>query len=248
MISLKTLKPFALYITTGILLAPLVYAAKEKPAKTVELTSTLGHSGEKPEPTLMVPTLGRKSPFYNSTGGHYWNGAVWVPTNTMVIKGLKKYGYTHEAREIAIIGLEGMYQTWVKTGTIWENYDQEKLGKPGEKGRKGEVCRTDFVGWSGVQPIATLIENIIGIQLNASENRIEWTLRMNEQNGVRNLKWGQDYSQKVDLVADARNSSDSPVNITVSSNAPFTLVVDAGFTKKDFTVGKGSNQTFVIRP
>ena len=196
---------------------------------------------------FMVPTLGRKSPNYDATGGHYWRGAVWVPTNTMVIKGLKKYGYIDEAREVAISGLEGMYQTWVKTGTLWENYDQENPGKPGEKGSKGKICRTDFVGWSGVQPIATLIETIIGIQLNAPENRIEWTLRLTEQNGVRNLKWGQDYSRTVDLVADARTTPDSPVNITVASNTPFTLVVDAGFTKKEFTVGIGANQTFVIK-
>lgn len=196
---------------------------------------------------LMVPTLGRKSPDYDATGGHYWNGAVWVPTNTMVIKGLQKYGYIEEAREIAINGLQGMYQTWVKTGTLWENYDQENIGKPGETGAKGKICRTDFVGWSGVQPIATLIETIIGIQTNAPENRIEWNLRMTDENGVRNLKWGKDYSQKVNLVADARTSPDSPVNITVSSSAPFTLVVDTGFTKKEFAVGTGANQNFLVK-
>jgi len=196
---------------------------------------------------FMVPTLGRKSPNYDATGGHYWNGAVWVPTNTMVIKGLKQYGYIDEAREIAINGLEGMYATWLKTGTLWENYDQEKPGKPGEKGAKGKICRNDFVGWSGVQPITTLIETIIGIQTNAAENRIEWTLRMTEQNGVRHLKWGPNYSREVDLVAEARASADSPVNLTVSSNVPFTLVVDTGFTKQEIAVEKGPNQTFVVK-
>ncbi len=196
---------------------------------------------------FMVPTLGRKSPDYDATGGHYWNGAVWVPTNTMVVRGLKKYGYMKEAREIAINGLEGMYATWMKTGTLWENYDQENPGKPGEKGAKGQICRTDFVGWSGVQPITTLIETIIGIQLNAPENRIEWNLRMTERNGVRNLKWGQNYSRRVDLVADARTSTDTPITITVSSDTAFTLVVDTGFTKKEFVVEKGANHTFLVK-
>jgi len=189
---------------------------------------------------FMVPTLGRKSPDYDADGGLYWRGAVWVPTNTMVIKGLKKYGYIDEGREIAINGLEGMVKTWKETGTLWENYDQEHPGK------RGERSRPDFVGWSGIQPIATLIETIIGIQTNASENRIDWTLRMTEQNGVRNLKWGQNYSKKVDLVADARTSPDSPVNITLSSDSPFILVVDTGFTKKEFAVEKGQNQTFLV--
>ncbi len=196
---------------------------------------------------FMVPTLGRKSPDYDADGGLYWRGAVWVPTNTMVIKGLQKYGYTDEAREIALNGLEGMVKTWKETGTLWENYNQEKPGKPGEKGRQGESSRPDFVGWSGVQPIATLIETIIGIQLNAPENRIEWNLRMTEQNGVKNLKWGKNYSQKVDLVAEARTSPDSPVKLTVSSSAPFTLIVHTGFTKKEFAVEKGQNQTFSVK-
>ncbi len=195
---------------------------------------------------LMVPTLGRKSPDYDGDGGLYWRGAVWVPTNTMVIKGLQKYGYSNEAREIAIIGQTGMVKTWENTGTIWENYDQEKPGKPGEKSRQGTSSRSDFVGWSGVQPIATLIETIIGIQVNAPENRINWTLRLTEENGVRNLKWGKDYSKKVDLVADARTSPDSPVNLTVSSNSPFLLVVDTGCARKEFSVKIGKNQTFVV--
>lgn len=196
---------------------------------------------------FMVPTLGRKSPDYDADGGLYWRGAVWVPTNTMVIKGLQKYGFTDEARAIAINGLEGMVKTWKETGTIWENYDQEKPGKPGEKGRHGTLSRSDFVGWSGVQPIATLIETLIGIRTNAPENRIEWDLRMTEQNGVRNLKWGKNYSHKVDLVANARTSPDDDVNLSVSSNVPFTLVVDTGFAKKELAIEKGQDQTFVVK-
>jgi len=164
----------------------------------------------------------------------------------MVIKGLQKYGYSDEGREIAVHGLEGMVQTWKNTGTIWENYDQEKPGKPGEKSRQGTSSRSDFVGWSGVQPITTLIETIIGIQVNAPENRINWRLRLTEQNGVKNLKWGRDYSKKVDLVADARTSPDSPVNLTISSNSPFLLVVDTGCARKECSVKIGKNQTFVV--
>jgi len=33
------------------------------------------------------------------------------------------------------------------------------------------IPRQDFVGWSGVGPIALLIENILGIQLNGLENK-----------------------------------------------------------------------------
>ena len=42
-------------------------------------------------------------------------------------------------------------------------------------------------------------------------------------------------------------SPDSPVKLTVSSDAPFTLVVDASFAKKEFAVEKGQNQTFLVK-
>jgi len=186
---------------------------------------------------VMVPTLGRRSPDYDGDGGAYWRGSVWIPTNTMVIKGLTEYGYRAEARQIAVNGLEGIHATWKNTGTLHENYDQEKPGKPGEHSKR------DFVGWTGVQPIATLIEYIIGIRPHAPENKIRWTLRMTGKHGVRNLKWGPDYGRSVSLVADARKSADDPVTISVQSAAPFELEVDAGFATKTFEIDKPGRTT-----
>ncbi|MCX6996699.1 MAG: trehalase family glycosidase [Kiritimatiellaeota bacterium] len=189
---------------------------------------------------VMVPTLGRKSSSYNGKGGDYWRGSVWIPTSTMVIKGLLEYGYLAEAREIAINGLEGIYATWKNTGTLFENYDQEKTGAPGGSSKR------DFVGWTGVQPIATLIETIIGIRAHAPENKITWTLRMTEKHGVRKLKWGSNYSQQVDLIADARNTQDDAVTIRVDTNAPFTLEVDTGFATRTFAIRDAGQKTFTI--
>lgn len=189
---------------------------------------------------VMVPTLGRKSSGYNGKGGDYWRGSVWIPTNTMVIKGLWAYGYRAEAREIAVNGLEGIFATWEKTGTLHENYDQEQPGAAGGSSKR------DFVGWTGVQPIATLIETIIGIRVHAPENKIAWTLRMTEQHGMRNLKWGPDYSRKVDLVADAREGAGDPVTIHVDTSAPFTLEVDTGFATRTFDIREPGRATFVV--
>ena len=189
---------------------------------------------------MMVPTLGRKSPDYDGKGGGYWKGSVWIPTNTMVIKGLLEYGYLPEAREIAINGLDGMLETWKKTGTLFENYDQEKPGAPGGS------SKADFVGWSGVQPIATLIETIIGIKTQAPANKITWTLRLTEKHGVRKLKWGPNYSRQVDLIADARTTADDAVTIHVTTNAPFTLEVDAGFATQTFEIKEAGNKTFTL--
>jgi len=191
---------------------------------------------------VMVPTLGRKSSSYNGNGGDYWRGAVWIPANTMVIKGLVEYGYVDEARAIAINGLEGMYATWKNTGTLFENYNQEKPGAPGSHSKR------EFVGWSGVQPIATLIEYIIGIRIDAPENKIRWTVRMTEKHGVRKLKWGKHYSRQVELIADSRGSKDDPVTIHVDSNSPFKLEVDAGFATQTFDINGVGRNTCTISP
>ena len=189
---------------------------------------------------MMVPTLGRKSSAYDGKGGGYWKGAVWIPTNTMVIKGLLEYGYLAEAREIAINGLDGMFQTWKRTGTLFENYDQEQPGFPGGN------SKADFVGWSGVQPIATLLETIIGIRTHAPENTIRWTLRLTEKHGVRRLKWGPNYGKQVDLIADARNAPGDAVMIHVTTNSPFTLEVDTGFATRTFVIKEAGGKTFTI--
>jgi len=39
----------------------------------------------------LVPTLAADQPGYSKNGG-YWRGAVWAPTNTMVIRGLERHG------------------------------------------------------------------------------------------------------------------------------------------------------------
>jgi hypothetical protein len=148
--------------------------------------------------------------------------------------------YPAEAREIASNGLDGMLETWKKTGTLFENWDQEKPGAPGGS------SKADFVGWSGVQPIATLMETIIGIKTHAPENKIKWTLRLTEKHGVRKLKWGPHYSKQVELIADARANADDAVTIHVDSKAPFTLEVDTGFATKTFDIRDAGRKTLAI--
>ncbi|GHV64605.1 hypothetical protein FACS1894199_03250 [Bacteroidia bacterium] len=94
-----------------------------------------------------VPTLSADQKAYDPRGD-YWNGSNWAPTNTMVIRGLEKYGYDSLARTIALKHLEQVAGVFKQTNTIWENYMPDSLsyglhlnGKPVAK---------DFVGWSGI--------------------------------------------------------------------------------------------------
>ena len=137
-------------------------------------------------------------------------------------------------------GLDGIHKTWKNTGTLFENYDQENPGKQGSR------AKGDFVGMSGVEPIAVLIEDIIGIRVDAPENRIYWNLGLDEENGVRNLKWGEHYSRRVALVAEEIKPGASIRTISVTSNSPFTLVLETKQGKYSLSVRKCEKQQFDI--
>ncbi len=72
-----------------------------------------------------VPTTPADQQGFDPAGG-YWRGAVWPPTNTMVIRGLERYGKNDLAREIALEHLERIGEVFQKTGTVWENYASDR--------------------------------------------------------------------------------------------------------------------------
>ena len=51
--------------------------------------------------THRVPTVPADEAAFDPAGG-YWNGAVWAPVDTMVIRGLEKNGHSELAAEIAL--------------------------------------------------------------------------------------------------------------------------------------------------
>jgi mannosyl-oligosaccharide glucosidase len=94
-----------------------------------------------------VATLEKKHPSFSLD---YWRGPVWINTNYVVIKSLINYGYKKEAKIIADKTVKGVYKEFVRTGYLWECYNQ--LGGSVEevchKGRGG-VAR-HFAGWTGL--------------------------------------------------------------------------------------------------
>jgi len=65
----------------------------------------------------------------------------------MVVAGLENYGQAELARQIALNHLRHVVTVFQKTGTIWENYAPQTIAA-------GAPARKDFVGWSGLGPIA----------------------------------------------------------------------------------------------
>ncbi len=182
----------------------------------------------------LVPTLSADDPDYDSSG-HYWLGGVWAPTNYMVVKGLQNYGYNDIAYAIAEnhvknisdiyynfnpdedkIAFEERYADAYKT--IWECYSPEFM-TPATRWDDTFYSRQDFVGWSGLGPIAMLIENIIGVELNSSENKITWRINRTDKHGIRNLNFKK---EKVDLICTPLSGK---TQFEVKCNTPFHLTI-----------------------
>jgi hypothetical protein len=158
-----------------------------------------------------VPTLAADSETYNPATGDAWRGAVWSPTNYMLLKGLRLQGQHALAHEIAVNHLENVSTVYQHTDTFWENYAPETAAP-------GDPAEANFVGWTGLSPIAILLEDVIGISVDWPLRRVVWDRRWqsNGRYGVRNYALGPDGT--LDLLGDKES-------ITVTCNVPFTLTV-----------------------
>jgi hypothetical protein len=186
-----------------------------------------------------IPALSADDPHYSGTGG-YWCGGVWAPTNYMVLKGLDTSGQSALAHEIAINHLGNVVQVfqsddtpWLGADqfrnyfhltdlvyddkhTLWENYAPDMIG-PGSHSKPG------YVGWTGVPPIAVLLEDVIGLSQDGISNRLTWHVRLTEEHGVRRYPFGE--TGALDLKCGPRNSRLDRPSIEIRSNIPLTLEV-----------------------
>jgi glycogen debranching enzyme len=173
-----------------------------------------------------VPSCSADEPAYRAGG--YWQGATWAPTNTMVIRGLERYGYHDLARAIAVEHVENVSATFQSTGTIWENYSPNGPAP-------GNYARKNIVGWSAIGPILYLLEYGIGLKPDAAHNRLKWRVEPGVRSGCRRYRFN---GHVADLIATP--STKPRMRISVTSDGPFELrLMRAGRTRK-LAVVKGS--------
>jgi glycogen debranching enzyme len=162
-----------------------------------------------------VPSLSADHPSYDPRGG-YWRGAVWAPTTYMVLRGLTTVGRDALAHEIARNHLDNVVAVFQKTGTVHENYAPESA-------TPGTPSKADFVGWTGLPPIAVLLEYVFGLRPDAPARRLLWDVRLTEAHGVRRYPFGPDVS--IDLRCGARGAPTDPPRIEATATAPVEVEV-----------------------
>ena len=82
----------------------------------------------------------------------YWRGPVWIHSNYIVIRGLERYGYKREARELAAETIDMVARDYERTGYLWECYNPftgsgEYISK---KNRGPRQIAEYYCGWTGL--------------------------------------------------------------------------------------------------
>lgn len=162
-----------------------------------------------------VPTLSTDHPQYRPDGD-YWLGSVWAPTNYMVLRGLSQVKAEALAHEIALNHLHNVVQVFEQTGTLWENYAPEASAP-------GNIAKKDFVGWTGLPPVAVLFEYLFGLRPSVMEAKLTWTVRLLEEHSVSRYPFGP--TGLLDLHCAARSTSTQKPVITASSTFPVRLEI-----------------------
>jgi hypothetical protein len=161
-----------------------------------------------------VPTVAADEPGFDKASGDYWRGAIWPPTEKMVVAGLENSGQPELAREIALNHLGNVISIFNKTGTVFENYAPMQI-------QQGNPARADFVGWSGMAPIAFFIEYGIGIRADANANSVTWDIRSPGRVGIERFWFGGKTASFICEPADAAGKR----SITVQSDGDFNLLI-----------------------
>lgn len=159
--------------------------------------------------------------------GTYWVGGVWAPTDYMITRGLMNAGRGEVAHAIAVKYVGALARTYaaVEPHTLWECYCPE-ADRPGIAAYTRKRVKPDFVGWTGLGPIAMLIENVIGMDVNAPERRVDWDIRLTEEHGIRQLPIGR--GGLADFHCEERGSPEDPARIRVCSDADIVIHVRRG--------------------
>lgn len=178
----------------------------------------------------MVPSTDPSHPRFRDNG-RYWQGGVWAPTNYMILGGLIQKGYGSLAFELAGKHHKHIFEVYKKTGTFWEYYS------PTED-EPGFLARPDFVGWTGLVPVAVLFEFIMGIRSECDKNELYWNIRLQEEHGVERYPFGSDNT----LSLKSERWTDESDSLTLEIDCEKELTVElswkGGVTRKNLSKGK----------
>jgi hypothetical protein len=129
----------------------------------------------------------------------------------MVLKGLASIGQNALAHAIACNHLQNVVSVFQHTDSLWENYAPQKI-------TAGDPARANAVGWTGLAPIAMLIEDVLGLSVDWPLRQVTWYRHLDTDRhyGIQNYPLGPDGS--LSLMGDREK-------VVVTTDLPFTLTI-----------------------
>lgn len=165
-----------------------------------------------------VPSMSASSDKYHPKG-RYWQGGVWPGTTYMILGGLYENGYVDLAHEIAMNHYDHVFEVYKQTGTFWEYYSPESS-------TPGFMARPNFVGWTGLPPIAVFIEYTLGIKSDFSKNSVVWDINNLEEHGIERYPFGK--VGLIDMRVAKRAKKSAKPKVTVTTTIPFEMTLNWG--------------------
>ncbi len=233
-INVNTLEPMRVKTPASFWPVLAEMASDEQVARMAEMVNDPNQLGG----AVPWPSVARNDQDYDPDGD-YWRGGVWLPTAYMGVKALEKYERFGEADETAYNLIQHMYKTWTEYddpehgASIWEVYDPDEA-RPATG--PNNISRPNFTGWSALGPISLFVENVLGFDVDATSNTVTWRLERPGRLGIEGLHIG-------DVTADL--VSDGEGNVVVTSDSPFTLVVNG--TEYEIIAGENEIRGFDFR-
>jgi hypothetical protein len=120
------------------------------------------------------------------------------------------------------------------SGTFWEYYAPEDAAP-------GFMARKDFVGWTGLPPIADLIEYIFGIRADIQDSHVTLDVQLLDAYGIDRYPLGADGN--ISFKVAKRNSVNEKPKVTINTNIPFKLTLiwgDGESVEKEIKVGQNA--------
>lgn len=182
----------------------------------------------RPHPVPSIPANHEKY----QVDGRYWQGGVWAPTNYMIIKGLQRNGFHALAFDLAIKHHNQVGEVFRKTNTFFEYYAPETA-------EPGLLARPDFVGWTGLVPVAVLFESIFGLNPDFLKKTLDWHVNLTDEHGIDRYPVGPE--GMLSLKCMARSSVKQRPQLEITSNMELKLNLSWEGGSDTITIKPGKN-------
>ena len=156
-----------------------------------------------------------------------WGGAVRPAANYLVVRALLQAGRPGLAKTVALEYLRSLSVQARERGALYAHCSPERdwgAGKP------------DATGLSALEPVAMLIEAVLGLRADARANALVWAPRLSARHGIEKLPLGD---RTVSVVCAARGPG-RDYAIRTQADQPFALRVVTDFARGTAWRGKKS--------